>query len=64
MQVLGEERDFVAVGQPQLTFAFIALEGGGCHKPSAPFDQQVAAELAFKSEIDYRRPDERVTTLI
>jgi len=36
-----EKRDFVAVGQPQLTFAFTALEGGGCrrlrtsHPPSA-----------------------------
>jgi hypothetical protein len=52
MQVLREKRDLVAVRQPQLTFAFIALECGGCHKPSAPFDQQVAAQLAFKSEID------------
>jgi hypothetical protein len=52
MQVLGEERDFVAVGQPQLTFAFIALEGGGCHKPNSLFDDEVAAELALKSEID------------
>jgi hypothetical protein len=51
MQVLGEERDFGAVGQPQLTFAFIALEGGGCHKPSPPFDHQVATVLAFKSQV-------------
>jgi hypothetical protein len=52
MQVLREKRDFVAVGQPQLTLAFIAFEGGGCHKPNSPSDYQVAAELAFKREID------------
>jgi hypothetical protein len=52
MQVLREKRDFVAVGQPQLTLAFIAFEGGGFHKPNSPSDYQVAAELALKSEID------------
>jgi hypothetical protein len=52
MQVLREKRDFVAVGQPELTFAFIALECGGCHKPDSPFDYEVAAQLAFKREID------------
>jgi hypothetical protein len=52
MQVLREKRDFVAVGQPQLTFAFIAFEGGRCHKPNSPSDYRVAAELALESEID------------
>jgi hypothetical protein len=52
MQVLREKRDFVAVAQPQLTFAFVALECGGCHKPDSPFDYQVAAQLAFKREFD------------
>jgi hypothetical protein len=47
--VLVEERDFIAVGQPQLTFAFIALEGGGCHKPDSLFDHRMAAEVAFES---------------
>jgi hypothetical protein len=52
VRVIGEELDFVAVGQPQHTFASVALEGGRCHEPNPLFDYRVAAELAFKGEFD------------
>jgi hypothetical protein len=52
VRVLGEELDFVAVGQPQHTSASVALEGGRCHEPNPLFDYRVAAELAFKGEFD------------
>jgi hypothetical protein len=52
VRVLGEELDFAAVGQPQHTFASVALEGGRGHEPDPLFDDRVAAELAFKGESD------------
>jgi hypothetical protein len=49
VRVLGEERDFVAVG---FTFAVIAFEGGGANEPMRLFEYQVAAALTFEGEID------------
>jgi hypothetical protein len=52
VRVLGKERDFVALCQPHFTFAFITLERGGGNEPNPLFDDQVAAVLTFKREID------------
>jgi hypothetical protein len=40
------------VSSPHFTFAFSALEDGGCNEPTPFFDYQVAAALTFKGEID------------
>jgi len=57
MRVLSEERKLVAVGQPHLDFAFLALECGGRHEPSPPFDDQVVTVFALKGEIDIPQSD-------
>jgi hypothetical protein len=52
MRVLGEERDLVAVCEPPFTPASLALEGRRDPEPNPGFSHQVAADLAFKREID------------
>src|SRR5437763_1976019 len=59
MQMLREKRDFVAVAQPQLTSAFIALEGGDCHKPDSRLDHRAAQSRRPNNRRDlanHRRP--------
>jgi hypothetical protein len=51
MSVFSENREFGAVGMPQFGFAFAALKGRGCNKPSAPFDNQIIAIVTLESKI-------------
>jgi hypothetical protein len=57
MRVLSEESKLVTVGQPHRDFAFLALEGGGRHEPSASFDDQVVTVFALKGEIGIPQSD-------
>jgi hypothetical protein len=52
VRVFGEERNFVAVAEMQLTFAFSALEFGRCKEPTPRFHDQVAAVRAWQGEVD------------
>jgi hypothetical protein len=49
--VLIEERDFVAIGHRNFTFASLALETMDHLEPTPLFGYQVAAVLTFEREI-------------
>jgi hypothetical protein len=52
VRVLGEKRQFVAVGKLEFGFAIIALEGRNRHEPDPPLNDQMTAAFALESEIN------------
>ena len=52
VRVLGEERDFVAVGYRHVAFTSFALKAMDGHEPGPLFGYWVAAVFTFKDEVD------------